>query len=220
MANTSEDDWGETYPANAEMVTAGAAEIRLLRAAVRNRIEKEHVLPASSGVGGEHKDGSAKIYIGDFTTTTSGDTLPTQRPDETTTLTVDDAGRLAYDTADGKVYLYDGSTWIVLIGSGTFIGEWFSCAKNTSYTITHNLGLDAIFQVQFSTSEDGSNAKVMDWFYDHSHSDFSYGIGAQVLDIKADTCIIRSGKDYVGYSALLDFDYYTTGYYRLLGRAL
>ena len=66
MANGSSEDLGETFPAGAEMVSAGAAEIRFLRAAARTRLLKEHVEPAAENVGGEHKAGSAMIYIGDY----------------------------------------------------------------------------------------------------------------------------------------------------------
>ncbi len=97
-ANTDGDSWSETSPVGAtETVGAGALEIRSLRAAVRQRLLKEHVAPAASNVGGEHKAGSAVSYIGDYS-----DAYPTLRPDASTTLTADDLGRVAYNTDDGE----------------------------------------------------------------------------------------------------------------------
>ena len=100
MAHTDSTEWNETYPTDAEYVELGAREIRLLRAAVRTRLLKEHVEPAGSNVGGEHKAGSAVSYIGDYS-----EAFPTQRPDGATNFTADDLGRLAYNTNDGLYYI-------------------------------------------------------------------------------------------------------------------
>jgi len=93
---------------------------------------------------------------------------------------------------------------------------WFAVTVNTSYVKTHNLGTKVIFQLQFSTSTDGTNAKIVDWFYDHSHGDFTYGIGGQVIDITSTQCTVRTGHNFLAYDAVLGFNYYTSGYYRLL----
>ncbi len=66
MANPNADAWDETSPAAGDVVFVGAAQIRNLRGAVRQRFLKEHVAPAASNVGGEHKAGSAVSYIGDY----------------------------------------------------------------------------------------------------------------------------------------------------------
>lgn len=59
---------------------------------MRIRLAKEHVTPAASSVGGEHKRGSAIDW---FQTT-----APTTRPDGVTALTTDDRGRTWCDTTN------------------------------------------------------------------------------------------------------------------------
>jgi hypothetical protein len=59
---------------------------------LRIRLAKEHVTPAASSVGGEHKQGSAIDW---FQTT-----APTTRPDGVTALTTDDLGRTWCDTTN------------------------------------------------------------------------------------------------------------------------
>uniref|UniRef100_A0A6M3IIN0 Uncharacterized protein n=1 Tax=viral metagenome TaxID=1070528 RepID=A0A6M3IIN0_9ZZZZ len=61
MANTSAADWDETSPAAGDNVSYGDDEIRWLRAAVADRLEKEHVTPAASTVGGEHIPGGCQV---------------------------------------------------------------------------------------------------------------------------------------------------------------
>ncbi len=111
MANGDADAWDETSPAAGDVVSVGAAQIRYLRGAVRQRLLKEHVEPAAGNVGGEHKAGSAVSYIGDY----SG-AFPTLRPDGATTLTADDLGRLAYNTDDGQYRIltnHVGPVWSI-----------------------------------------------------------------------------------------------------------
>ena len=104
MANTLETDWDEGSPVISEGRKAGAAEILSLRKGTRLRMSKEHVSLAAASAGGEHKAGSAKAYH------QSG--APTLRPDGTTSLGADDAGRLWVDSDDDKLYKWDGSAWV------------------------------------------------------------------------------------------------------------
>jgi len=109
MATGSNDDWSETSPTAAEVVSAGAAEIRYLRGSVRQRLLKEHVEPDAVNVGGEHLAGSAVSYIGDYS-----EAFPLVRPDGVTTLTTEDLGRLAYDTDSAFFYIltnHVGPVW-------------------------------------------------------------------------------------------------------------
>lgn len=62
MANSTAADWDITAPADSDSISAGAAEIRVLREAVEDRINKEHVTLAGSTAGGEHLEGSARIH--------------------------------------------------------------------------------------------------------------------------------------------------------------
>ena len=96
MANTEAADWDELSPVSAtEAVGAGAAEIRNLRAGLADRIGKEHIIPSATGLGGEHKAGSALIFIDDYSAA-----YPTTQPDGTA-LVAADLGRIAYNTDDG-----------------------------------------------------------------------------------------------------------------------
>lgn len=103
MANTTANDWDEASPAITDPRREGATEISSLRKAVRLRLDKEHVATATAGVGGEHKEGSAKVYY--------EASAPTLRPDGTTSLSTDDAGRLWIDSDDGTLMYWDGNSW-------------------------------------------------------------------------------------------------------------
>lgn len=103
MANTSSADWDEASPAITDPRREGALEITSLREAVRQRMSKEHVTLAGASVGGEHKEGSAKIYY--------QATAPTLRPDGVTSLSSDDEGRLWIDSDDLVMYIWDGNSW-------------------------------------------------------------------------------------------------------------
>src|SRR6478736_3198014 len=110
MANSTENDWDEASPAASGVVSQGDDEIRVLRASVRNRLEKEHISPAGSNVGGEHLAGSAKAY--------SAAAAPTKRPDSTsdapgTTLDATDKGRLWFDETTLQLKRWNGTTWVV-----------------------------------------------------------------------------------------------------------
>jgi len=61
MANTSAADWDETSPAAGDNVSYGDDEIRYLRAAIADRLQKEHICPAGSTAGGEHLPGGCQV---------------------------------------------------------------------------------------------------------------------------------------------------------------
>lgn len=99
--------WDETSPSNSSLISNGDDEIRDVRVGVRKRIEKEHITPAGSSVGGEHREGSAKVYaVG---------TIPTKRPDGTTNLDSNDEGRLWFDTTHKLLKHFTGTTWETII---------------------------------------------------------------------------------------------------------
>lgn len=106
MANSSADDWDEGSPAGSAAINAGDDEIRNLRAAVGDRFAKEHITPAASGVGGEHLEGSARVYY--------ASSAPTKKPDGTTDLDTNDEGRVWIDSSTKRVYYYTGSAWTEL----------------------------------------------------------------------------------------------------------
>lgn len=101
--------WDETSPSGSSLISNGDNEIRDLRVGVRKRIEKEHVLPAGLTVGGEHKEGSAKVYA---TATT-----PTLRPDGSTSLDTNDEGRLWFNTTTKILKHRSSTTWETIIGT-------------------------------------------------------------------------------------------------------
>lgn len=78
--------WNETQPSDSDNISLGAQELRDLRKGVRIRLEKEHTDVDVSSAGGEHLEGSAKIY--------RQDAAPTNRPDGLTALDSDDDGRM------------------------------------------------------------------------------------------------------------------------------
>jgi hypothetical protein len=103
--------WTESDPQNSEFVKDGANEIRDLRKGVRIRLEKEHVLPAGSSAGGEHKAGSAMTYY--------GGAAPTQKPDAATALhATADLGRLWND--GGSLKYWNGTTWVAFTAAASF----------------------------------------------------------------------------------------------------
>ena len=51
--------WDTTAPADTDLRSVGAKEIRDLRLGVVIRVDKAHVAVSSSSAGGEHKEGSA-----------------------------------------------------------------------------------------------------------------------------------------------------------------
>lgn len=121
--------WDTDIPDNAQPHGNDYNEHRETKKAVDIRIKKEHVAFGAGGVGGEHKAGSAKIFTGDYSSAAAGDALPTKRPDGTTDLNADDAGRLAYDTDatyGGVLYRWSGSAWealgVMLTGNQTVAG--------------------------------------------------------------------------------------------------
>lgn len=104
MANTSANDWDESSPLITNARRLGAGEINNLRKSVRLRADKEHVACATAGVGGEHKKGSGRPYY--------QSTAPTLRPDGTTALGADDAGREWIDSDDNSRYVWNGTAWV------------------------------------------------------------------------------------------------------------
>jgi hypothetical protein len=117
LPNPTGVGWDESCPTLDGATGArgnAALEIRDLRIGLGDRLKKEHVEPAAGGVGCEHLAGSAKIWVGDYTTTVAGDNLPTTRPDGATALDSDDYGRLALDTTDDQMYIYLTAGWTLL----------------------------------------------------------------------------------------------------------
>ena len=98
--------WDSTDPANDEVISDGAKEIRDLRTGVGIRVDKEHVALATDSAGGEHKPGSAKAYNADST-------APTTRPDGED-LSNEDEGRLWVDS-NNILKWYTGSSWVSLV---------------------------------------------------------------------------------------------------------
>ena len=104
--------WNSNYedePAGGDSPSFGDDAIREDKQGVRERFEKEHKMDLLSGVAasdGWHKRGSAISYYQVAT--------PTTRPDGTTALTDDDAGRLWHRTTTGVLYIYKGTTlgWV------------------------------------------------------------------------------------------------------------
>ena len=163
MANTDENSWDENAPAASDPVGDGDNEIRILRAAVRNRLEIEHVMPAASGVGGEHLEGSARAYYA------SAD--PTDRPDGTAVLGADDEGRLYVDSDDDSMKVYTGSAWtfIQVVNSMISAGAVTGTEINSTFDISaKTVTLPTSQTITTPTIADFTNAT-------HDHTDAAGG---------------------------------------------
>jgi hypothetical protein len=104
MANTSNLNFDSAAPVDDAYVSALPIEIRMCRASLKYRGDKEHVAMGALGVGGEHKPGSAVVYV--------QATAPAYKPDAVTALDSGDMGRVWYDTTTAtlRVYIY-GTGW-------------------------------------------------------------------------------------------------------------
>jgi len=118
MPNTA-DTWDESSPAPSGLISEGDDEIRAVRAGTSQRLEKEHVVPSASNGGGEHLQGSAKVYIADDEAS-----LPVLRPDGATSFTVEDEGRLAITLDTGLLYYLKNvatvMTWTKITANASF----------------------------------------------------------------------------------------------------
>jgi len=130
MANTINPPtglgWDENCPAIDDVLGNSCFEIRDLRKGVRIRLEKEHSTISTSGAGGEHKQGSAISYAGDYTSA-----WPVLRPDGATSLSASDTGRMAINTASSpnKFAIYVHPSWIEI---GEIIGDTLIVRGNTT----------------------------------------------------------------------------------------
>jgi hypothetical protein len=117
MANDAAGaSWTEGEPGLTDPRYLGQQEIRGLRVGLRKRLEYEHETPAAGTTGCEHKQGSAKAYVG---------AEPSLRPDGVTSLDADDEGRLLVDT-ERVLKHYDDT-------EGAFVGVVGAAAEgNTS----------------------------------------------------------------------------------------
>ena len=103
MANSTDQAWDETSPTNSDALSVGAQETRLLRAAVADRMDKEHKALATAGVGGEHREGAGRVY--------HAATAPTKKPDGVDNLDSDDEGRVWVDSTNENLQTHDGTSW-------------------------------------------------------------------------------------------------------------
>ena len=119
--------WDENYPDINDVYGNACFEIRDLRKGVRIRLEKEHSTIGVSSAGGEHKQGSAVSYAGDYSSA-----WPTKRPDGITSLSSADTGRMAIDTGSipnrFAIYVH-GTGWVVI---GDIIGKSLTVRGNSS----------------------------------------------------------------------------------------
>ncbi len=107
---TVDASWVNDPPTN-ENVADLPADILDTRAEIVNRVAKEHETYQSGTNGstapdGWHLPGSTKDYF--------QASAPTKRPDGTTTLDADDAGRKWVNSSTYQVKVWNGSTWHVI----------------------------------------------------------------------------------------------------------
>lgn len=107
--------WDVTSPDEGQVHGNDFQEHQETKLAVQIRNNKEHVAYGPASAGGEHKQGSAVSYIGDYSTSAAGDALPTKRPDGSIDLDESDYGRMAYDTNETygpQFYVYTSGGWV------------------------------------------------------------------------------------------------------------
>ncbi len=99
----------EASPAGTDDPSVGDDKIRQVKAAVRERAEKEHYwrTAESSSIHGWHREGSAKAYY-------EAD-APSKRPDGSTNLTASDNGRLWVNSDTGLLYAYVHPNWVGMV---------------------------------------------------------------------------------------------------------
>jgi len=124
MANTSDGTgWDEGYPAANDELSNGRVEIIDLRKGTRIRLEKEHIVLAPLSVGGEHLEGSAKVFYGDVATITTRND-----PSTTTLASTGDDGRILVDDGsvtaanEGRMWYWAEDAWAPLkVGASNLI---------------------------------------------------------------------------------------------------
>jgi hypothetical protein len=109
----------EQRPLGTDSPAQGDDRIRELKAAIRERLEKEHTMDTAGGAlvdHGWHKNGSTRVYV--------GTTAPENRPDGSTALTAGDNGRLWIHSTTRVVKVWDfsaGATtadrWVEISGA-------------------------------------------------------------------------------------------------------
>lgn len=138
MSNVDGASWDEASPALNDPRRGGAAEIRVLREAVRERMLKEHVEPGVLGAGGEHLEGSARTYW------RASSAPPTVRPDASTSLGAEDYGRLFVETDTLRLKVFNSASWLDILHPTTNSASRFNQANASPYNIPFTKGsLDA-----------------------------------------------------------------------------
>lgn len=133
----------EATPAGSDVPSAGDDKIRELKGAIRERLDKEHVMDLTSGLlaeDGWHESGSAKAYI--------QASAPTTRPDGTTALSSADNGRIWIGTSSNTVYVYDHSAGATTaarwVARGVISGDSFKGYESCTLTNYSNSSEPAI----------------------------------------------------------------------------
>lgn len=133
--------WSTSAPADTDLRSKGAIEIRDLRTAVGIRMDKEHVDLASSSAGGEHIEGSSIIY------TEPTVSFPTNKPDGATALDSADEGRQVM--VAGWTFIYSGTGWGTNSAGSTALTSSFSSWIDVGYAfraiiVSHSGGANGI----------------------------------------------------------------------------
>ena len=122
MSNTT-IAWTSTNPADSDLLSAGAGEIRSTRSNTQLGLSQEHFWPEGGGPAGAHRLGSARVYVGPSSQVSSGDT----------------SGRMMFNsTLSQLVYLDSTSSTIVggrLAIHGTGFGGGMLGSFKTQYLV-------------------------------------------------------------------------------------
>ena len=152
MPNTDKKSWDITAPVTATgYVGKAAEEIRLLRESVADRLNKQHVLIADAGVGGEHLEGSARIFVG---------------ADEPTNLVVGSDEDVAIE---GHTALAHGAVWadndagyvLKVYDDGDDTWHSVSYLALAGGTLTGNLAFSGSRSITMSNAADGVNSPIV-----------------------------------------------------------
>ncbi len=130
-------------------------------------------------------------------------------------------GAVVYNITTDALEVYDGNkNWKSAVGgttNATYISDWIYCAKDTSYTITHNLGSSNLgVVVYFKTSSSSTNYSIITGWYKEGTE-----FGVQVQSIKTTTLKVRTGDNFVAYLFTAGGGTkYTTGYFKVIAYRL
>jgi hypothetical protein len=182
----------EAVPADNAFIANGPEDIRNFKVATRERVAVEHSFDGDAD-DGAHKKGSARAYY------QSSD--PTKRPDGTTNLGSEDAGRLFFASGTKRLRVFNGTSFIGAGGGVISTTHNSSTDQNDLFdglsTAVPNIGDDAMLTGMY-----GSTSGAISYFF---HGQYVTRTGTSAIRLYG----FRSNFDYTSNDYFVDYGYYT-----------